>query len=344
MPPTTPPFMHEQHLAMLKYEAAGLEILGPCPPHLHETSITIPLTANRSNTTKIIFPRPSPEQHKPLHCPLIIYFHGGGLSTCTPDQVLAPARGFAIALSCIVACPALNQLPFEPFPGPVKMAWEVCAWLSNPQNLNDGVLGEASAVFDPSRGIVVGGLSSGGAVAAVLGTVSGCITAGLEEFARLPSLQSPITGIFSGLPFLVTEGMIPSEYCQLFKSRDLASDDTLRLELEARLDVHSPWFSPLNVRLDQVNCGTFQHHPRKVFTYGGETDQFRDDAIIYGNWLSKLPGVQSRTVILENEGHTAWVTPPWSASHSRRIKQVTLDGMAWVLGLKYDKRLLDSLV
>ena len=331
--------MHEQRSEMAKFETAGLEILGPCPPHLGEAWINIPLPDNQSNETKVVWPRSSDGLLR--RCPLVIYFHGGGLSTCSPDLVLAPARGFATLLSCVVACPTINQLPMQPFPEPVRAAWEVCAWMSDVRNLNEGVLRNTGVSVDPGRGLVVGGLSSGGSVAAVIGSIPGAISAGIEDFVGLTPLRNPITGIFSGLPFLVTEAMLPSEYRDVFKSRDMANAtvDEMRHDLEARLDVHSPWFSPIN--LEVSNARTFQGHPPKIFVYGGELDQFRDDAIIYGEWLSKLPEVQAKVTILRDEGHTAWVSPPWPASHSRMIKTVTLDGMAWLLDLEWDKSLED---
>ncbi|KAJ5171299.1 alpha/beta-hydrolase [Penicillium coprophilum] len=345
MTSSEPLFMHEQRSSMVKLEAAGLELLGPCPPHLGEAWVDIPLPNNRSNRTKIVWPRPS--DGLPLQCPLVIYFHGGGLSTCSPDLVLAPARGFATLLSCVVACPTINQLPMEPFPEPLRIAWEVCAWMSEVRNLNDGALKDTGVSVDPRRGLVVGGLSSGGAAAAVIGSIPAAMSAGIEDFAGLSPLQNPITGIFSGLPYLVAEAMLPSEYREIFKSRDVAmehkaTNDTLRRDLEARLDVHSPWFSPINLNLPDLR--NLPHLPAKVFVYGGEFDQFRDDAIIYGQWLSKLAGVQVKTSILEGEGHTAWVSPPWPASHSRKIKEMTLDGMAWLLDLEWDKSLAESVV
>lgn len=197
---------------------------------------------------------------------------------------------------------------------------------------------------DPRRGFVVGGLSSGGSAAAVIGSIPDAILAGLEDFVGLSRLQSPITGIFSGLPFLVTEAMLPSEYRETFKSRDVAMENkaasvSLRHDLEARLDVHSPWFSPIN--LDSHVHETLRLYPPKVFIYGGEHDQFRDDATIYTKWLSKLTRAQVKTSILPGEGHTAWVSPPWPASHSRKIKEITLDGMAWLLDQEWDKDLTE---
>ncbi|KAI0467523.1 alpha/beta-hydrolase [Xylaria cf. heliscus] len=334
MPYSKPMSVEEQRVAMAQAEAAGLEQLGPCPSHLGEAWIDIPLPDGQTNRTRVVWPR------KSAPCPLVIYFHGGGLSVCSPDLVLAPARGFASLFSCVVACPTLNQLPEQPFPAPVRIAWEVTAWLSDVGNLNDGVLKDAGVSVDPGRGFVVGGLSSGGAASAVIACIPDAISAGVEDFAGLTPLKSHITGIFSGIPFMVTEAMLPAQYRDIFKSRDedienKDANKAMRLDLESRLGVHSPWFSPINLNLSDLKF--IRGHPPKVFTYGGQLDQFRDDSVIYAKWLSQLEGVQVRSSVLEGQGHMGWTSPPWPACHSRELKEATLDGMGWLLNLEWDR-------
>ncbi|KAI0382796.1 alpha/beta-hydrolase [Hypomontagnella monticulosa] len=331
--------VEEQRQFFAQAEADGLADLGPCPSHLDEAWIDIPLPDNQTNRTKVVWPKSSGKL--PLQCPLVVYFHGGGFAVCSPDLVLAPARGFASLFSCVVACPSLNQLPEQPFPAPARIAWEVCAWLSDARNLNGGVLKDAGVSVDLGRGFVVGGLSAGGSAAAVIATIPGAVSAGVKDFVGLTPLQAPITGIFSGIPFLVTEAMIPAQYRDMLKSRDEitaenhAAHKAMRLDLESRLGVHSPWFSPIN--LDLSNPKITQGHPPKVFIYGGQLDQFRDDSVIYAKWLSQVPGVEVRASVLEGVDHIGWLTLAWPACHSRQLKEVTLDGMAWLLDLGYDK-------
>ncbi|KAJ5172482.1 alpha/beta-hydrolase [Penicillium capsulatum] len=332
------PSVLEQRQLMAECEAEGLELLGPCPPHLGETWIDIPLPNNQINRTKLVWPRSS--GGLPIQCPLVTYFHGGGYSVASPDLLLSPARGFATVLSCVVACPQNNQLPEQPFPASIRNAWEVCAWLSDAKNLNDGVLKDESASVDLDGGFIVGGLSSGGSVAAVVGSIPVAMKAGIPEFAGLTALQSPVTGLFVGISFLVTEAMLPAEYREIFTSRDEPREnkeltDALRRDLEGMLDVHSPWFSPLNLNVSDLK--TTQDHPPKVVVYGGDRDQFRDDSVIYGKWLSQFANVQVRASILKDNDHTGWVSPPWPASHTRAIKDFTLDGMAWLLDLEWDR-------
>ncbi|KAL3459660.1 alpha/beta-hydrolase [Aspergillus heterothallicus] len=329
-----------QRQAMASAEAAGLAQLGPCPSHLHETWLDIPLPNNQTNRTRLVWPKSSAAPQAPLQCPLVIYYHGGGLSSGSPDSVLAPARAFAALFSCVVACPALNQLPELGFPAPVRNAWAVVAWLSDVANLNEDVLNGTGVTVDPARGFIVGGLSSGGATAAVIGAISGlgADAAKVPEFEGITPLRSTITGIFSGIPFLATEAMLPAEYRDLFTSRvenSEATADALRLELESAMGVHSPWFSPLNFDVGTVQ--RLQSHPPKVFIYGGKLDPFRDDSVVYAKWLERFKGIEVRLTVLEGEGHNAWVTPPFPASHTRQIKEPTVDGMAWLLGVDWDR-------
>ncbi|KAI1125972.1 alpha/beta-hydrolase [Nemania abortiva] len=334
-----PASVQAQREGMEKAIVEGLEYIGPCPPQLGETWIDIPLPDGQTNPTKVVWPKSSGEP--PLQCPLIVYFHGGGLSMGNPDMMVAPARGVASMLSCVVACPTLNQLPEQMFPAPVRMAWETCAWLSDAKNLNDGVLKDAGTSVDLGRGFVVGGLSSGAAAAAVIGTIPGAAAAGVQDFAGLFGLKSPITGIFSGIPFMITEDMLPAQYRDIFKSREetaegQAAAGAMRMELEPYLGVHSPWFSPIN--LDLSNPKVTQGHPPKVFIYGGQLDQFRDDSVIYSKWLSQLGGVEVRASVLEGADHSsAWVSLSWPSCHDRKVKEETLDGMAWLLNREWDR-------
>lgn len=346
---TTPniPSIEEQRHYMAQAEAEGLELIGPCPSNLCETWIDIPLPDSRTNRTKVVWPKPSKGHH--IQCSLIVYFHGGGFTVCSPDLVLAPARGFASVFSSVVACPSINQFPEQSFPAPVQIAWEVCAWLSDAKNLNNSLLKETGVEIDLNRGFIIGGLSSGGTAAAVIAGIAGAISAEVEDFTCLSALQSQITGVFSGLPMLVTETMIPTQYKDDFRSMEERANDpdghvAMIRDFEKRLGnaVHSSWFSPIN--LDLSNPKIAENHPKKVFTYGCAFDPLRDSAVIYKKWLSKLPGVESRICVLEDEKHTAWVSPPWPASHTRKIKEMTLDGMAWLLESGWDKNQVDTLV
>ncbi|KAJ4020326.1 hypothetical protein NW761_015113 [Fusarium oxysporum] len=327
----SPTIVEDQRSYMRQFEDAGLEFIGPCPTHLNEATLDIPLSNGRMNRIKVVWPK---SKGSTCQCPLIIYFHGGGYVCCSPDQVLAPARGFAQVFNAVVVCPSLNQLPEQRFPAPIKIGWEVCAWLSNTENLNDGLLKHGGVVVDLTRGFVIGGLSAGGSAAAVLAALSAAVSTKDPKYEELPPLRHPFTGAFVGLPFLITEAMLPERFSGQLRSR---RDPERTEHIESLIGdyVHTPWFSPVNIGMPTKDIAL--HHPPKVFVYCTSLDVFRDDAIIYYKWLSGIQGVEARLVEVPNEDHTAWVSPPWPASHTRMIKEMTLSGMAWLLDVEWDQ-------
>ncbi|KAI1212030.1 alpha/beta-hydrolase [Annulohypoxylon truncatum] len=336
-----------QRQSMAQGEAEGLKLLGPCPSHLSEAWIDILLPGGRTNRTRVVWPKPAEGDRRT--CSLIVYFHGGGFAVCSPDLVLAPARGFSSLFSSVVACPSLNQFPEQPFPAPTQIAWETCAWLSDVNNLNKGLLKGTGAEIDLKRGFVVGGLSAGGTAAAVIAGIAGAASAEVRDFTGISPLHGQITGVFTGIPMLVTDAMLPARYKDDLRSIEEQAEEepqvvALLRDLEQRLGdaVHTPWFSPIN--LDLSNPKTTQDHPRKVFIYAGALDALRDEAIIYKKWLSELPGVEARIRVLEGQKHTAWTSLPGPDNHNPKMKEMTLDGMAWLLGLEWDKSQLDTLI
>ncbi|KAI0836385.1 alpha/beta-hydrolase [Hypoxylon sp. FL0890] len=308
----------------------------PCPDDLNEAWVDIELKDGWKSRTVVVWPK-SPAS---TGLPLVVYFYGGGFMTGNPNMVLAPARGFASLLQCMVACPSYKMAPEDLFPAPMHSSWEVCAWLSEPAHLNKGLLKNAKAKVDLDLGFVVGGVSAGGTIAAVLG---GIMTASAllmsDILGDLPALKSPITGIFAGIPFFMEEETVPDEFKALFRSRkenDGPEAQLIRPMIStAKIDLHSPWCSPINLPVNKDDFA--KHYPKRVFAYGCEKDPSRDDAVVYGEWLKNTMGVDIRQSMLPGEGHTAWVTPKWPTCHSKIIKETTLDGMAWALGKDWDK-------
>ncbi|KAH8802741.1 Alpha/Beta hydrolase protein [Xylogone sp. PMI_703] len=336
--------------ALAQMELAGIEALGPCPADLSEAWIDIDLDKDSTNgyksRTKLVWPKPSNNwQGQNESCPLVVYFHGGGFSAGSPDMVLNAARAFASCFHCVVACPSYQLTPEYPFPAPVQSAWQVCTWLSQPSNLNEGPLFGTGISVDTKLGFVIGGVSAGGTIAAAVGGIAAVEKAGKEDFTTsvgLNRMQSSITGIFAGLPMLVHEDMLPDHFKNMFHSRvdnaDVEGFNTSAIRnIEQNLNghYHSPWFSPLNVNLNDADIA--QHHAEKVFVYGGSLDPLRDDAVIYDKYMRGINSVRSRRQILEGQNHVAWVSPLWPASHSRLIKETTMNGMSWLLGREWNQ-------
>ncbi|KAI1141775.1 alpha/beta-hydrolase [Hypoxylon sp. FL0543] len=314
----------------------AVEDLQPCPDDLNEAWIDIELKDGWKSRTIVIWPKSPASQELPL----VVYFFGGGFMAGNPHTVIAPARGFASLLQCVVACPSYKLAPENPFPAPVQTGWEVCAWLSEPAHLDEGILKNAEAKINLDLGFVVGGLSAGGSIAGVVGGISVASALGMSDvLGDLPALKNPVTGIFAGIPFFVEEESTPEELKALFRSRkenDGPEAAFIRpMIATAKIDLHSPWFSPFNLPVNKDDFA--KHHPKRVFTYGGEKDPFRDDSVVYSEWLKNTVHVDNRHLMLSGVGHIAWVTMNNEAYHTKLIKETTLDGMAWLLQKDWDK-------
>jgi len=326
-----------------KWEQEGFEALGPPPSGVSESWIDITLPDGWVSRTAVMWPESEPDS-LPGPCPLIVYFHGGGYLFGYPGQVGLPARGYAQHFRAVVACPSYKFTPENPFPGSVHSAWEVCAWLSDPSNLNEGVLKGTGVRVDPRLGFVVGGLSAGGNMAAVIGGIQALGGAASAEAKGLAPLRSPVTGIFASIPVIVHEDMLPERYEGTFRSREenskgggegLTTAVVRDVERILQPEYSSPWYSPLNIDFSDPELR--RRHPAKVFIQAGIRDPLRDDAVIYDKWLQETEVADSRVVVLEGMGHAAWISPDWPGSNKPAMRAASLDGMGWLLGREWDK-------
>lgn len=318
----------------------ALRILGPCPADLKETTIQVPLSDGSSQKIIMIWPANVSEPKKKL--PLIVLFHGGGWATGSPEFMLCPARAYASLIGAVVACPSYKYAPENPFPAPMHSAWDVTAWLSHAENINGSVLLNENVEADPSLGLVLGGVSAGGHLAAVLAGISAAVATESKSVLAegLSSLAHPITGVFTAVPLLLHESIVPSKYASLWTSPKENADapilnaDALAFTLERiKADFRSPWYSPFNLDL----AGIKSKHAPRVYIQAGQLDILRDDAVIYERALRDEGIADTRIDVIENIDHVAWCTLPVPTCHSDEIRTKSLDGMAWLLGKDWNK-------
>jgi acetyl esterase/lipase len=322
------------------WESEDLATLGPCPPHLRQTTVDIHLPDGFISQTILVHPaQVSPGAS--INCPLIIYLHGGGFAYNTPAVELSPARGFAEIFGAVVACPSYKLAPENPFPAPVHSAWESVSWLAEAANLNSGPLKDTGVHVDPALGFVLAGCSAGANLAAVIAGVAAAARSGSDTLiSGLPKIGPRITGLFVSLPRLLYDGNVPARYATANRSREENANapvlnSTLLKNSEMRLkpEVLSPFCSPMNLDLPAIRA----EHPQKVYIQCGERDILRDDAVIYERMLREDSVCETRIDQFKGLDHVAWLSLPFPQFHLEEIREKSLEGMGWLLGEDWDR-------
>jgi acetyl esterase/lipase len=98
-------------------------------------------------------------------------------------------------------------------------------------------------------------------------------------------------------------------------------------------DVHSPWFSPLNLDLARIK----PHYPKRAYVQGIGLDIIRDDAVIYEKVLKDEGLAETKFDIFKHYSHVCWANLPLDEAHSQETKEKSMDGMAWVQDIEWDK-------
>ncbi|KAK5102764.1 hypothetical protein LTS08_003564 [Lithohypha guttulata] len=315
----------------------ALTRLAPCPPHLHEFWIDLLLSDGWTSKTLVVRPRmpksdflDSPRVTTSKTCakrPMILYFFGGGFRAGSPSQVVFPARRFAEQFQATVLCPNYRLAPEHPWPQAMKDGMEITQIISHNQAYHFGA--------DLTHGFILGGLSSGATIAAV---VAGLTTTDPTQYP----LTHPLSGIFLSLPFLFVEEILPPEYKSLWTSRNdnrhaedfnTASIDEMLSTLGCN-DYTSPWFSPVNLFSSPDQSRTMSKHP-PIYLAANGLDPLRDDAIVYEKMLANA-GVRTELLHFPDDGHTSLTSMSVvnsSKSKDPTIEEGTSDGMRWLVGL-----------
>lgn len=199
--------------------------------------------------------------------------------------------------------------PEHRFPIGVNDCWDALKWaLDN----------AASLKATPTRGLIVGGASAGGNLAAVLALMS-----------RDESLSPPITGQYLCVPALLPDTNVPEDLAPLYRSRFEARSDPVLKDLQPGMieaiyvpEEKSPLWDPFN-------------HPKghkgvaKAYLQVAGLDPLRDEAVLYDRKLREA-GVLTRFDLYAGHGHMFWTNYP-ELKRSTEFVEDTLKGMRWLL-------------
>ncbi|KAF8895857.1 alpha/beta hydrolase fold-domain-containing protein [Gymnopilus junonius] len=299
---------------MPQREAELVKSLPPLSSALKEEYVTIPGPKQLKITRPVQISSDSTTAP-----PLILLFHGGGFITGSPEQVTRPAREFAEEFGAVVVGASYKFIPEHIFPGSIEDAYDTLVWLSKNAPTQLGV--------NLQNGFVVGGVSAGGNIAAVLPTLA-------IERGDFPK-EVKITGSYVMILSLLVKEIVPKEYLADWRSREenkngggvLSSEAVDAIIAILKPDIHSPLFSPFNSS-DEV----LKQLPRTYIQVGGK-DCLRDDGIVYQKFL-KSKGVDVKIDSYPDFGHLSYtIFTQKGDEEEENLRVNTMQAMKWLLRL-----------
>ncbi|KZM19041.1 uncharacterized protein EKO05_0001166 [Ascochyta rabiei] len=282
-------------------------IPGPIPHLVTESLHDVPTRDSTSIRVKVYQPvKGEPKDGSPL---IMMYHEGGWMMGDLTDEDLN-CRMFARDLGAVCVNVEYRLAPEHKFPTGVNDCYDALKWaVANAKTLG----------ADPGRGIIVGGASAGGNIAAVLALL-----------ARDEKLDPPITGQYLCVPALLPDTNVPPCLAHLYESRLMnIYDPVLKGGLQPgsvepiyEPDLTSPLWDPFS-------------HPdghkgvAKAFFQVGGLDPLRDEAVLYDGKLREA-GVLTRFELYSGYGHMFWTNYP-ELEESSKFVEDALKGLKWLL-------------
>lgn len=173
--------------------------------------------------------------------------------------------------------------------------------------------------MDASKGFILGGISAGGNLSAVL-----------SHLARDHSLDPPLTGVYLGVPLVVHHTVVPEKYAVHYRSRDQLVDAAIiprqvmnLMETYHQPDPSSPLYSPL--------LWPTGHHglPRTYIQVAGR-DPLRSDGLIYEEVLRSEAEVEVRIDVYAGVPHIFNAVWP-ELTLSKKYNGDLRSGFGWLL-------------
>ena len=275
--------------------------------------VSLPLTAFRavgSSTTT--------DEGKPSS-PLVVLYFPGSFAVGSPTTMAPLARLLVKQFNAVVVTPTYRLAPEHPFPTGFDDSWDSLSWVAE----------HASGVLraDPSKGFVVGGISSGGN-----------ITNTITHLARDSGLQPPITGIWLsciGVRLAPKDAhRLPEKYHKrnLSRSQDECVHSVVRPPALAKItsealkaDENSHLYSPMIWPTALGHTGF-----PKTYSQVCGMDLARDELLIFDDML-KSEGVTTRLDLYPGLPHCFFYSFK-ELPQSKQWEKDTMDGFAWLLG------------
>jgi acetyl esterase/lipase len=250
--------------------------------------------------------------------PLIVLYFAGGFIMGSPTTLTPLARLLVKQFNAVVVAPTHRLAPEHPFPTSVNDSWDTFSWIA----------ANARSAFraDPSKGFIVGGVSSGSNISVVI-----------SHLARDTGLLPPITGVFlccGGVRLAPKDAdKLPEKYRErnLSRTQDscvnsvITSSGLSKVGKEAlKPDYNSKLYAPLIWPTEAGHKGL-----PKTYSQVCGMEGSRDEELIYDDMM-KNEGIPTRLDLYPGLPHVFWHSFK-DLPESKGWEKDTLDGFAWLL-------------
>ncbi|CZT23344.1 related to Putative sterigmatocystin biosynthesis lipase/esterase STCI [Ramularia collo-cygni] len=288
-------------------EQQNIKALGPPPPEVQESFSKIAMRDGFDSELKIFKPTNPPSSGSPL----VILIFGGGFVVGSNGQMTAVARQLTKVFGATVVNISYRLAPEHKFPTGVNDAWDSVQWIA----ANASSLGA-----DPSKGFIVGGVSAGANITAVIAQKY------LDE-----GISPPMTGLWLSVPLLFSfKENVPEKYRDQWFSREQNKDapvlDGNALDAiwdHLAPDTDSEWFSPYNGQNPHKGL------PPTYLQVDG-LDPLRDDGLIHEQVL-RNHGVKTKLTVWPGLPHAHFAFFPMLKCGKLAVID-TFEGLGWLLG------------
>ncbi|KAH8598870.1 Alpha/Beta hydrolase protein, partial [Bisporella sp. PMI_857] len=204
--------------------------------------------------------------------PVYIAFHGGGFALGNIEMYDLHRITWAGELGVVSVNVDYRLAPEFTFPYAIHDSWDATKWVA----ANAATIGG-----NLRKGFIVGGVSAGGNIAAVM-----------SQLARDEKLSPPVTAIHLSIPDVIAPSVGKEKYPEQYLSRE-QNKHSIVLNAE-----DMDFFQSISVPLDTCELGGL---PSAYFQICG-MDPLRDEALIYKEKLYK-EGIQTKSDIYSGVPH-----------------------------------------
>jgi len=217
--------------------------------------------------------------------PLMVFFHGGGFALIDLEVEEARLTDLAINTRISVLNVGYRKAPEDPFPAAVNDAFASVKW---------GVENASKLKVDVSKGLMVGGTSSGGNLAAVVAIL----------VRDDPSFPAKITGrLLQGAP-LIHPDLRTKYFPEIASPDELADEPQMTkesLDTVFKTYLPDPTTDPADPRISPILAPSHKGLPPTFFQING-MDPLRDEAFVYERFL-KEAGVPTKAIVYPGVPH-----------------------------------------